>query len=77
MRSVCYECKKSENIENNGRCSHFYEIEHLEKELENIKYHKDELEDQIINLEVDYERKLAIKEGRYEQYMEDLDDYFN
>jgi hypothetical protein len=28
-------------------------------------------------LEVDYERKLAIKEGRYEQYMEDLDDYFN
>jgi hypothetical protein len=77
MRSVCYECKKSENIENNGRCSHFYEIEHLEKELENIEYHKDELKDQIINLEVDYERKLAIKEGRYEQYMEDLDDYFN
>ena len=50
MRSVCYECKKSSNIENNGRCSHFYEIKHLEEQLENIEYYDDGLEDQIIYL---------------------------
>jgi len=77
MRSVCYECNKSFNIENNGRCSHFYEIKHLEEQLENIEYYDDSLEDKIMDLEVDYGRKLAIKEGRYEQYCEDLDDYFN
>jgi hypothetical protein len=76
IRSVCYECNKSHNIEKNGRCSHYYEIKHLDEKLENIEEYDEKLQDRIIDLEVEYERKLAIKEGRYEQYKEDLyDDY--
>ena len=76
IRSVCYECKKSHNIEKNGRCSHYYEIKHLDEQLENLEEYSDELQDQISDLEADYELKLAIKEGRYEQYKDDLyDDY--
>jgi hypothetical protein len=74
--SVCYNCDKSNNIENNGRCSHFYEIKHLDERLENLEWHSEDLSDQIIDLQVEYDRKLAIKEGRYEQYKEDLWDYF-
>lgn len=77
MRTVCYECKKSHNIKNNGRCSHFYDIEYLNEQLENTEYYDDCLEDEICELEADYDRKLAIKEGRYEQYKEDLYDYFS
>ena len=76
IRSVCYECKKSHNSSKNGRCSHYYEIKHLDEQLENLEEYSDYLEDQISDLEADYELKLAIKEGRYEQYKDDLyDDY--
>jgi len=75
MRSVCYHCKNY-NREKNGRCSHFYEIEYLDERLENLQYYSEDLKERIIDLEVEYEMKLAIKEGRYEQYKEDLyDDY--
>ena len=69
-KSVCYHCKS--DYKNNGRCSHYYDIEYLEQQLENIEEFDDYLEDKIIDLQIDYERKLAIKEGKYEQYKEDL-----
>ena len=76
MRSVCYECKKSHNRSKNGRCSHYYEIKHLDEQLENLEEYSDYLEDQISDLEADYELKLAIKEDRYKQYNNNLyDDY--
>lgn len=75
--SVCYDCGKSSNIENNGRCSHFYDIKYLGEQLENLEEYSEDLNDRIIDLQVEYDRKLAIKEGRYEQYKEDLLDYFD
>jgi hypothetical protein len=74
--SVCYYCDKSGNIANNGRCSHFYEIKYLGEKLENLEEYSEDLNDSIIDLQVEYDKKLAIKEGRYEQYKEDLLDYF-
>ena len=73
--SVCYHCDRY-NYENNGRCSHYYEIKHLDEQFENLGEYSEDLSDRICSLEVDYDRKLAIKEGRYEQYKEDLWDYF-
>ena len=73
--SVCYNCDLYNN-ENNGRCSHYYDIKYLNEQLENLEEYRDDLKDRILDLEVDYDRKLAIKEGRLEQYDEDLWDYF-
>jgi queuine/archaeosine tRNA-ribosyltransferase len=75
LDSVCYHCKNY-NYENDGRCSHYYEIEHLDEKLENLCCYSENLKNRIVDLQVDYEIKLAIKEGRYEEYKNDLyDDY--
>jgi len=71
---VAYECRYANE---NGRCSHYYEIKHLEEKLEMYEYYIDENRDRIIDLEIDYEVALAKKEGRYEEYKERLYDEFS
>jgi len=70
---VAYECQ----FEENGRCSHYYAIKHYEERLENYEYTEDEYTDSYIDYKVEYERALAIKEDRYEEYKRDLDEYFD
>jgi hypothetical protein len=70
---VAYDCRFKEN----GRCSHHYEIEHINKELEKYEYYLDEYEESYIDYEVEYERALAIKENRYEEYKQRISEYFD
>lgn len=70
---VSYDCRFKEN----GRCGHYYEIERAEEELDNFDYFEHEDKSKIIDLEVTYERALAVKEDRLQEYLDDLyyDDY--
>jgi len=70
---VAYECTFKEN----GRCSHYYNIKHYEERLENYAYVEDEYTDSYNDYCVEYERVLAIKEDRYEEYKNRLYDYFD
>jgi len=68
---VSHECQFKEN----GRCSHFYEIENLTEDLDDYEciIHQEEI--RIIDLEVEYDRALAIKEDRLKEYFDKLDDW--
>ena len=68
---VAYECQFKEN----GRCSHYYAIKKFEERLEDYEYMEDEYTDSYLDYKIQYERVLAIKEDRYDEYCEDLDDY--
>lgn len=70
---VAYECRYGDN----GRCSHYYEIQDFKEELERDEYDEDEDKDRLVGLEVEYERALAVKENRLQEYLDDLyeDDY--
>ena len=70
---VSYDCQFKES----GRCGHYYEIERAEEELDNFDYFEHEDKSKIIDLEVTYERALAVKEDRLQEYLDDLyyDDY--
>jgi hypothetical protein len=69
---VCYECQFKEN----GRCSHYYEIDEAKKQLEEFEYYEDEYYDRISDLECTYNRALAVKEDRLQEYIDDIyDDY--
>jgi len=70
---VCYECQFKEN----GRCSHYYEIERAKEELEMYEYYDNEDKSEIDRLEYKYERALAVKENRLEEYTENLYDEFD
>jgi len=67
---VSYDCQFKEN----GRCSHYYEIERANEEIERDQYYADEDKDKIESLEVEYERALSVKEDRLEEYLEYLYD---
>lgn len=67
---VAFDCKFNDN----GRCSHYYEIEDLQEELDNYKCDIHKYEYEIIELESCYERALAIKEDRLEEYYNNLED---
>ena len=70
---VAYDCRFKEN----GRCSHYYEIKYLNERLEDIEYDEDELTNSYIDYKVEYERVLAIKENRYDEYRRRAEEYFD
>jgi len=70
---VSYDCRFKEN----GRCSHYYEIKYLNERLEDIEYDEDELTNSYIDYKVEYERVLAIKENRYDEYRRRAEEYFD
>ena len=70
---LAYDCRFKEN----GRCSHYYEIKYLNQRLEDIEYYEDELTNSYLDYKVEYERALAIKENRYEEYIRKVEEYFD
>ena len=72
---VAYECQFKEN----GRCSHYYKIEHVEEDIGYIEENIHDYHDKYLDMKIKYERALAIKEDRLEEYQrqmdEDWDDY--
>jgi len=69
LNYVCYDCQFKEN----GRCGHYYDIERANEELENFEYYEDEDESLIMDLEIQYERALAVKENRLDEYKYQLE----
>lgn len=67
---VAYDCKFKEN----GRCSHYYEIERADEEMQNYEYYEFEDKKKIMDLECRYERALAVKEDRLQEYLDDMYD---
>lgn len=67
---VAYECQ----FKKNGRCSHYYEIKHLDEDLENIEYAIDDYRRKYLDLKDEYERELARKEDRLEEYEQQKED---
>jgi chromosome segregation ATPase len=70
---VSYDCQFKEN----GRCSHYYEIKHIEESLENYEYTDDSYKESYIDLQIIYERALAVKENRLKEYQQQLEDDFD
>ena len=72
---VAYECQFKEN----GRCSHYYKIENVEEDIGYIEENIHDYNIDYIDLKVIYDRALAVKEDRLEEYQrqmdEDWDDY--
>ena len=67
---VAYECQ----FKKNGRCSHYYEIKKAEEDLDHFEYYEHVKKDRIIDLEIAYERALAIKEDRLKEYEDAISD---
>lgn len=67
---VGYYCQFKEN----GRCSHYYEIQDFQEELEREEYYEDEDKNRLVELEIEYERALAIKEDRLQEYEDAISD---
>lgn len=65
---ICYYCQFKEN----GRCSHYYEIERANEEIEEGQYYEEEDKDKLNQLENRYDRMLAVKENRLEEFLNDL-----
>ena len=70
--SICYGCQFKEN----GRCEHYYEIEEAREELEIYQYYEFEYYDKIGDLEYTYNRALAVKQDRLDEYLQDIHDDF-
>ena len=68
---VASECRWGDN----GRCSHYYEIQEAREELDQEEYYEYEDKDRLIDLKVKYERALAAKEDRLQEYLDDLYDF--
>lgn len=68
---VSYDCQFKEN----GRCSHYYEIEIAREDLDYYEYYIHEDKIKIMDLEVVYDRALAVKENRLQEYLDDIDDW--
>ena len=66
---VAYECR----FVDNGRCKHYYDIKYFQEELEDYEYYIFEDKDKIMDIEVEYEIALAVKEDRLKEYLDDLD----
>ena len=70
---VAYECTYKEN----GRCSHYYEIKHIDERLEDYEYTIDSYTDLYQDLQISHERALAIKENRYDEYKRKIEQEFD
>lgn len=70
---VSYDC----GFKDNGRCSHYYEIERIEERLEDYQYVIDEYTSRYYDLQYEYERALADKENRLKEYQQQLEDDFD
>lgn len=74
-KHVAYSCQ----FKDDGRCSHFYEIENLQENLDWYDENIDDLSKEYYKLKNTYERELAKKENRIEEYErqkdEEWDDY--
>lgn len=70
---VAYDCQFKEN----GRCSHHYEIERLDERLDNYQYVIDNYRSSYEDLEISYERALAVKENRFDEYRRQIEEYFD
>lgn len=69
---ISYDCQFKEN----GRCKHYYEIERIEERLGNYQYYDDNYKSSYLDLQVLYERALAVKENRLKEYeQQEEDDY--
>jgi len=67
---ICYECQFKEN----GRCSHYYQIERATERFRELEYYEYEDKSLIIDLKFRYKRALAVKEDRLDEYLEELYD---
>lgn len=70
---TCDECTKTYvayycNYKDNGRCEHYYDIKYINEKLDNFQYDIDQYLESYQDLEVIYDKVLAIKENRYEEY---------
>ena len=70
---VSYDCQ----FKKNGRCSHYYEILHIEESLEHYEYVDHSYYETYIDLEISYERALAVKENRLKEYDQQMEDDFD
>lgn len=64
---ICFYCQ----FKKNGRCSHYDEIERANEELEEKEYYYEEDTDKLDRMMLRYNRMLAIKENRLEDYEDD------
>ena len=73
---ISYDCKYKIN---DGRCSHYYEIEELESDLGDCNETIYDMRTKLYKFEETYNRELAKKENRLEEYdkemEEEWDDY--
>jgi len=70
---VTYDCENGEN----GRCSHYYEIESAKYDLAGIECYEYEENMAIAELESKFQLALAKKEDRLEEYLSDNDYGYN
>jgi hypothetical protein len=63
------------NVKENGRCSHFYQIEGAVDELTEYSCYFEKCKERIDELENKYKEAKAVKEDRLEYYLDELDDY--
>ncbi len=68
---VSYDCENGEN----GRCSHYYEIESAKYDLAYIECYEFDENMEIEDLESKFQIALAIKEDRLEEYLYDYTYY--
>ena len=75
QKYVSYECQFKEN----GRCRHFNEIENTQEIIDFYDGNLEDLYDRFYEARYEYERELAKKENRLDEYNremeEDYDDY--
>jgi hypothetical protein len=67
---ICYECQFKEN----GRCNHYYQIERATERFRELEYYEYEDKSLIIDLKFRYERALAVKEDRLDEYLQEFYD---
>ncbi len=65
---LSYGCQFKEN----GRCSHYYDIERANEEIDYFDYFEHQDKSRINELKYRYERALAVKEDRLQEYLDDL-----
>ena len=70
---ISYDCQFKEN----GRCSHHYQIERIEERLDEYQYTTGEYNSKYLELLVLYERALAVKENRLEEYEQQIEDEYD
>ena len=73
QRFVSYECQFKEN----GRCRHFYEIENAQEIIDFYDENLQDLYDRFYEAEGKYQRELAKKENRLDEYIREMDEEYD